>query len=104
MIVLAIQIDRNGGVIAPAVLPEIIDAAEHHVPSAGTTGVIISGRLPVWVYAALVHHYHPRPWVGTYDPRLGGGVVVSRHHPDAPAVGTIVPVPQDHPTTTVRIE
>ena len=56
----------------------------------GTGGVIISGRGPVWLYAALAHHYHVTAWVGTFDPRLGGAVVTSRHSRTAPAVGSIV--------------
>lgn len=53
-------------------------------------GVVISGRGPIWLYAALVHHYHPAAWVATFDPRLGGGVVVERHTHDSPALGEII--------------
>jgi CRISPR-associated protein Csx3 len=51
-------------------------------------GVIISGRGPVWLFAALVHHYHPSAWQAI-DPRLGA-VVVESHHTSAPDVGSIV--------------
>ncbi len=44
-------------------------------------GVVISGRGPIWLYGYLIHHYHPAKWVATYDPRLGGGVVVMSHDP-----------------------
>ena len=44
-----------------------------------TRGVILSGRGPVWLYAYLVHHYHPVAWIATYDPRVGGAVVVQSH-------------------------
>ncbi len=44
-----------------------------------TKGVIISGRGPVWLFGRLIHHYHPTAWVATFDPRLGGGVVVASH-------------------------
>ena len=47
-----------------------------------TKGVIISGRGPIWLYAALVHAYHATRWVATHDPRLGGGVVVTSHVPE----------------------
>lgn len=56
----------------------------------GTKGVVLSGRGPVWLYAALAHHYHTTQWVGTFDPRLGGAVVTSRHSRTAPLVGSIV--------------
>lgn len=44
-----------------------------------TKGVILSGRGPVWLYGCLLHHYHPTAWVATFDPRIGGGVVVASH-------------------------
>ena len=46
-----------------------------------TKGVVLSGRGPIWLYGFLVHHYHPTVWVATYDPRLGGAVVVESHVP-----------------------
>lgn len=47
-----------------------------------TKGVILSGRGPVWLYGCLLHHYHPTAWVATFDPRIGGGVVVASHTKD----------------------
>lgn len=44
-----------------------------------TRGVILSGRGPVWLFGYLIHHYHPTAWIATFDPRLGGGVVVASH-------------------------
>lgn len=55
----------------------------------GSKGVVLWGRGPVWLYSALIHHYHATRWVGTFDPRLGV-VVVSRHHGSAPAVGSVL--------------
>jgi len=56
-------------------------------------GIIISGLMPIWLgaffHAELANYGQ---WYGVYDPRLGGAVVVARHHPDAPEVGTVVPV------------
>lgn len=52
-------------------------------------GVIIGGKGPIWLYAHLVHEYHATAWVATYDPRQGA-VVVTRHHKDAPALGTVL--------------
>ena len=73
-----------------AVVPE--ELGQTHPPAvAGTKGVVLSGRGPVWLYAFLTHHYHPTLWVATFDPRLGGAVVVESH--GGPAVGTVVPVP-----------
>jgi len=53
-------------------------------------GVVISGRGPVWLYAALVHHFHPAAWVATFDPRLAGGVVTQRHVHLAPPIGEVI--------------
>ncbi|MHA1506252.1 MAG: CRISPR-associated ring nuclease Crn3/Csx3 [Candidatus Asgardarchaeia archaeon] len=44
-----------------------------------TKGVILSGRGPIWLYCFLVHHYHSTKFIATYDPRLGGAVVVESH-------------------------
>ena len=54
-------------------------------------GVVISGRAPVWLFAYLVHFYHPATWVGTFDPRLGGAVIVASHTPGV-RPGDVVPV------------
>ena len=75
-----------GGVITPDALatltPPAVDARK---------GVVLSGRGPVWFYAFLVHHYHPTAWVATYDPRLGGAVVVQSHSTSA-TIGSVVPL------------
>lgn len=79
----------DGGICEPA------DLAGLNPPNVeGTKGVVISGRGPVWLYAALAHHYHVAAWVGTFDPRLGGAVVTSRHNHSAPAVGTVIMLPK----------
>ncbi|MDD3769914.1 MAG: CRISPR-associated ring nuclease Crn3/Csx3 [Sulfuricurvum sp.] len=40
-------------------------------------GVILSGRGPIWLYARLIHHYHPARWIAIHDPRIGYIVVQS---------------------------
>lgn len=44
-----------------------------------TKGVILSGRGPIWLYCYLTHYYHPTKFIATYDPRLGGAIVVESH-------------------------
>ena len=56
-----------------------------------TKGVILSGRGPIWLYTYMVHFYHPTAWIATYDPRLGGGVVVASHKPGV-SEGDVIPV------------
>ncbi|MBS7288911.1 MAG: CRISPR-associated protein Csx3 [Candidatus Freyarchaeota archaeon] len=57
----------------------------------GTKGVVLSGRGPVWLYCFLAHHYHPTLFVATYDPRLGGAVIVESYSPNY-KVGEILKV------------
>ncbi len=46
-------------------------------------GVLLSGRLPLWAYAALTVHFLRRhPWVAVYDPALDASVVVGSRSPD----------------------
>jgi CRISPR-associated protein Csx3 len=89
MILVEIIIGGNG-IISPNQLPEILKKLPE---SGGTEGVIISGRLPVWAYAAICHHFHPRPWVATFEPRMGKGIVVQSHI-EGLSVGDTVEVPE----------
>jgi len=54
---------------------------------------VLSGCAPVWAFARLVHHFHPASWVATFDPRLGGGVVVATHV-EGVKVGNVVSIPE----------
>jgi len=77
-ITLSITLSRP---LEPAELPAVLRAADAALPQAGTEAVILSGRLPTWVFAALAHLYHPRPAVAVFYPPAGGGVVVQTHSP-----------------------
>jgi len=61
-----------------ALLPEILANLEPPKVK-GTKGVVLSGRGPIWLYCYLIHQYHPTKFIATYDPRLGGAVVVESH-------------------------
>jgi len=99
---MVVDITLSTVIITPEELRKVLNAVAEAVPAGGTEGIIISGRLPVWVYGALVHYFHPRPWVATFDPRLGGGVVVMTHVSEV-AVGDVVPVGDDSETVQVVI-
>jgi CRISPR-associated Csx3 family protein len=99
MIIIDVVLTR--GLIEPRELPDLLRAVEARVPAGGVEPVVVSGRLPVWAFAALVHFFHPRPWVATFDPRLGGGVVVATHDPNGPSVGDVVPIGG---ATTITVE
>jgi CRISPR-associated protein Csx3 len=87
-----LEFEIPGGVCEPS---DLANLNPPEVP--GTGGVVISGRGPVWLFTALAHHYHICQWVGTFDPRLGGAVVTSRHSPSAPPVGSVVALPKTVP-------
>jgi len=84
-----VEFELDGGVIAP---DQLRDALIGLSPVPADGGVIISGRGPVWLFAAMAHALHATRWVACFDPRLGGGVVVQRHHADSPAIGEVVPL------------
>lgn len=87
----------GNGIMMPSQLPQLLS----RLPEAGgTEGIIISGRLPVWAYAAVTHYFHPRPFVATFEPRMGQGVVVSSHVPDL-NVGDLVPLPEKKVVITI---
>ena len=86
--VVVVEFELESGVITPEELPEVI--AELPKVEAGV-GVVLSGRGPVWLFGAMVHEYHPTPFVACYDPRLGGGVVVESHTKEV-KLGDVIPV------------
>jgi CRISPR-associated Csx3 family protein len=67
--------------IEPKELGKFLEVVGEHVPAGGKEPVIISGRLPVWAFSALVHYFHARPWVATFEPRLAAGIIVAVHVP-----------------------
>lgn len=75
---LLITFDIDGGITDPV---EVFSTPLPDVPQ--NMGVILSGRGPIWLYARLIHHYHPARWIAIHDPRIGYIVVqshVKEHH------------------------
>lgn len=71
----SIRIATSDGIIEPKdlvglKLPENIDFSQ---------GIVLEGKAPIWLYAYLVHESHAAGWVGCYDPRHKGAVVVETH-------------------------
>lgn len=79
----------DGEVLEPASLAEI--QLPDTLLGRRHEGVVFSGRGPLWLYGHLVHLAHAFAWVGVYDPRLSGAVVVMRHTPSAPPLGQVIP-------------
>jgi len=90
MTIQMIEIKIGGNsIIEPNELPKLINKIAQLFSAQGNEPIIISGRLPVWAYAALTHWFHPRPWVATFEPRENKGVVVASHKADI-KVGELV--------------
>jgi len=53
-------------------------------------GVILDGRIPIWLCAALARTYHDAPWIACYQPQLRGSVVVYSRTDQFP-VGFVMP-------------
>ena len=83
-----VEFELEGGVCTPEEL-YLVDEQLPGVDPRG--GVVVSGRGPVWLFAAVCHAYHPTAWVATHDPRLGGGVVAASHVQQV-KLGDIIPV------------
>jgi CRISPR-associated protein Csx3 len=86
----------GNGIIQPQQLPQLLSKLP---PAGGPEPVIISGRLPVWAYGAIVHYFHPRPFVATFEPRLVKAVVVASHVSDV-NVGDIIDMEGEKITVT----
>jgi CRISPR-associated protein Csx3 len=77
----------------PAAYLDYDDTASLRIPEIpGTPGLIISGKLPNWLWTSLVRAYQNAEWIGVYQPMLKGAVVVARTVDTAPAIGSVIEV------------
>ena len=73
---------------------QYVDVSERDLiiapPVAPDTGVILSGKLPYWLYTSLAITYADAPWLAVFQPQLKGAVIV---HGAAPSrVGDLLPL------------
>jgi len=68
---------------------DLADAADFRVPPCPAEGVVLSGKLPQWLWAALARAYDA-PWVAVMQPQERGAVVV-RSQSQEMQVGAVVP-------------
>jgi len=54
-------------------------------------GVLLSGRLPYWLYTSLARTYQAQPWIAVYQPQLKGAVIVHTTT-TAYAIGDLLPL------------
>jgi CRISPR-associated protein Csx3 len=59
-------------------------------PLPGGKGVVLSGKLPHWLWTALAQAYHHAPWVAVFQPQLENQAVVIGSHDQALPVGSLV--------------
>jgi len=83
MKLLILEVILKEGVISPEQLPQLAKrvievAREVEETTPDIDGVVLSGRLPVWAFAALAGSLMRGGYsvVATYDPRLQSGVTV----------------------------
>ena len=78
------------------ILQDYLDFADEitvALPPASTKkGIILSGKLPNWLYTGLVLFYQQAPWVAIYYPHSNQGVIVSvdEHNPGGWVAGQVV--------------
>ena len=72
-----VEVEIPGGVVEPAEAAEATEEVANKLP--GQKTILLNGRMPIWLAGMLVHAAHAAPAVATFDPRLGGYVVVASH-------------------------
>lgn len=60
-------------------------------PTPSAQGLVISGRLPLWLLTSLVRSYSMVPWVAIYQPPLKGAVIIHATQPTQP-IGAVLPL------------
>jgi CRISPR-associated protein Csx3 len=70
---------------------DYIEAEGLCVPPVPTdTGVVLSGKLPLWLWTAAALAYGSAPWLAIYQPQLNDQAVVIRTQTDQKAIGQLV--------------
>lgn len=75
----------------PTAYLDVVEASDIRIPSCPMGGAILSGKLPLWLWAALARA-SDAPWVAVLQPQLPGAVVV-RDPSGEREVGAVLPVP-----------
>lgn len=86
---LEVEVARKNKIAYPSDLQTLI------IPSfPRDKGVIISGRIPVWLFVGISEALVGYAWKATLDPRLCGAVVTATASLDAPNIGEVVTIPK----------
>jgi CRISPR-associated Csx3 family protein len=74
-----VEIDLPGGTVEPYEIRLHPFPPHFNRPSASPTqgGLVLSGKIPRWLFATLVHHLAPgHAWLAVDDPRLSQAIIV----------------------------
>lgn len=63
---------------------DLTQACTLAVPPVQTAGLILQGKLPHWLWAALARHYAAPTWVAVVQPQLDGAIVVRSRSVELP--------------------
>ncbi|MEO0533331.1 MAG: CRISPR-associated ring nuclease Crn3/Csx3 [Cyanobacteria bacterium P01_A01_bin.123] len=81
---LHVHINTPTGILTPDALKTV----KMPDPILWSQGIVIEGKIPLWLSGYLVHACHAAAWVACFDPRFGndvphsgGAVVVATHSP-----------------------
>ena len=70
---------------------DLAEAPHLRLPPVPAPGLLLNGKLPHWLWAALARHYQPSQWLAVAHPPLAGAVIVRSHTASQP-VGSAVPL------------
>jgi CRISPR-associated protein Csx3 len=59
-------------------------------PTPSGKGLVLSGKLPLWLWTALVRAYRHAPWLAVFQPPLGNQAVVIASQEMEPPTGGLV--------------
>ena len=62
-------------------------------PGDSKRGLVLSGKLPLWLWTALALAYRDAPWLAVYQPQWGDRALVVRSHVPTPQMGDLVTSP-----------
>jgi len=67
------------------------EAGDLRIPQVpASQGLVLSGKLPNWLWTSLILTYRTSSWIGVYYPQVDGAVVVYRRAEGAPTIGSVV--------------
>ncbi len=59
-------------------------------------GVVLSGKLPLWLWTALVQTYRHAPWIGVFQSPLGNRAVVAASRDEKVMTGSLIASEVEH--------